>query len=302
MPRSTLYAVLVGLLTALPACESGADRSATRPASLEMADDEMADDMEMGEVELTAEAEESLLRTASQAAPSQAADTAAVERKLIRRANVRLRVDDYAEARAAVAALAERFGAYVGGENERRYGGRVENTLTLRVEAERFEELMGALLGVGEVEARAVDTEDVTRQYVDLAARLRARRAVEARYAELLARANSVEDVLAVERQLAQVREEIESATGQLRYLRNQVALSTITLTLVEESVGGLAAGPGFRTRIGRAFEAGWAGVQALVVGFVGLWPLWLLVLLTLPFVRRYERRRKVRRAADPAA
>src|SRR5690606_6600983 len=210
-----------------------------------------------------------------------APDAAAAEPLLIRRSTLRLRVDDYAEAQAEVAALADRFGAYVGGEQEHRSPGRIENTLTLRVEAAQFEPLMEALLAVGrEVDFRTVEVEDVTRQYVDLEARLRARRAVAERLTELLARADTVEEILAVQTQLAQVQEEIESAEGQLRYLRNQVALSTITLTIFEESATGVASGSPFFTRIGDAFAVGWEGVQELAVGLVALWPLWALLAL----------------------
>jgi hypothetical protein len=233
------------------------------------------------------------------AAQDAAPDTAAA-RMLIRRATVRLRVDDYAEARAEVTALVARHGGYVGGEQEHRDPGRVENTLTLRVAAAQFEPLMEALLAVGrEVDFRSVEVEDVTRQYVDLEARLRARRAVAERLTALLQRADTVEEILAVQTQLAAVQEEIESAEGQLRYLRNQIALSTITLTIFEESATGVAAGSPFGSQLGDAFAAGWEGVQALVLAAVALWPLWILAALFVPLLRRLERRRKARRAAQ---
>src|SRR5690606_33897713 len=132
----------------------------------------------------------------------------------------------------------------------------------------------------------------------DLEARLRARRAVAERLTELLARADTVEEILAVQTQLAQVQEEIASAEGQLRYLRNQVALSTITLTIFEESATGVASGSPFFTRIGDAFAVGWEGVQELAVGLVALWPLWALLALLVPLYRRHVRHRAARKAA----
>ena len=238
--------------------------------------------------------------TTEVSAQDAAPDTTAAPRRLIRRATLRLRVDDYREARAEVGTLAERFGAYVGGEQEHRYPGRIENTLTLRVEADRFEPMMEALLAVGrEVNYRTVEVEDVTRQFVDLEARLGARHAVAERLTALLQRADTVEEILAVQTQLAEVQEEIEAAEGQLRILRNQVALSTITLTLFEESATGVAAGSPFLTRIGDALAMGWEGVQELAVAIVALWPVWVLAALLVPLYRRYERRRKARRPAE---
>lgn len=234
--------------------------------------------------------------SAQDVAPS---DTAATERRLIHRATLRLRVDDYVEARDAVTALADRFDAYVGGEQENRYPGRIENTITLRVAADRFEPMMEALLAVGrEVDFRTVEVEDVTRQFVDLEARLRARRAVAERLMALLNRADTVEEILAVQTQLAQVQEEIEAAEGQLRYLRNQVALSTITLTIFEASSTGVASGIPFGRQLAEAFSTGWTGVKELVIGLVALWPLWVLVALFVPAYRRLRRRRMARKAA----
>ena len=273
--------ILLALMIA--ACGGGGyDRSAEAPVTADLQ-------------EAPQEAAPARQAAAQDAAP----DTASTARHLIRRASLRLRVDDYAEARTEVTALVGRFGAYLGGEQEQRYPEHIENTLTLRVPAARFDALMEALLAVGdEVDARTVEVEDVTRQYVDLEARLGARRAVADRLAALLARANSVEDVLAVQTQLAQVQEGIEAAEAELRFLRNQVALSTITVTLLEESATGLLAGPSFLSRLGDAFETGWEGMQALAVVAVALWPFWLLVALLVPVVRRLERRRKTRRAA----
>jgi hypothetical protein len=285
--RAALAAAPLALLAA--ACGGNADRSAEAPIQADYGAAESAPP--------PTPPDRLPLAQAAQTQPP-APDTAAA-RHLIRRASLRLRVDDYAEARTEVTALVGRFEAYVAGEQEQRYPERVENTLTLRVPAARFDGLMEALLAVGdEVDARTVEVEDVTRQYVDLEARLRARRAVADRLAVLLARANSVEDVLAVQTQLAQVQEQIEAAEAELRYLRNQVSLSTITLTLFEESATGVLAGPSFLSRVGDAFETGWDGVKELVVAAVALWPLWVLVALSVPVVRRLERRRKARRAA----
>ncbi len=280
MARSLLLLALL-----LAACGGGsADESAEAPS--------MAD----GAVEMDQQAQTAADRLPVTPTAQNTAPDSAAARHLIRRATLRLRVGDYARALTEVAATSRRFGAYVGGEQELRSPGLVENTLTLRVEAARFEALMEALLALGEeVDFRNVEVEDVTRQYVDLEARLGARRAVAERLTALLARANTVEDVLAVQVQLAAVQEQIEAAEAELRYLRNQVALSTITLTIFEESATGLVAGPTFPTRLGRALNVGWDGLIELLVAVVALWPVWLIGALLWPLWRRLERRRKAR-------
>ena len=220
---------------------------------------------------------------------------------LIRRAELFLRVRDYAEAAAEVPRIVGRFDAYLAGEQEYRHSYRVSNTYTIRVASAQFDSLLAALdtLAVA-VEQRTINVDDVTEEFVDAEARLRARRAVEAQYLQLLGRANDVEDVLAFQSQLAQVREEIERAEGRLRFLQNRVAMSTISLTIFDESPAGFASGPGFLRRIGDAFAGGWDTLLESVVVVVALWPLWLLVALVLLARRLWRQRNPAGNPATP--
>lgn len=211
---------------------------------------------------------------------------------LIRRAELTLRVDDYAEATGAVPGIVDRFDAYLAGEDASQSGNQVRNTFTVRVAAAQFDSLLAALTDLADVvEGRSISVDDVTEEYVDVEGRLRARRAVEAQYVTLLARASDVEEVLAVQQALAEVREEIESAEGRLRFLRDRAAMSTITLTLYETSPTGLSTGPGFFRRTGDAFADGWRAFVDVLVGLVALWPLALVLALGVLGVRRWRRR-----------
>ncbi|MEM1056594.1 MAG: DUF4349 domain-containing protein [Bacteroidota bacterium] len=211
---------------------------------------------------------------------------------LLRTADLSFRVDDYPEAAAAVPRIVRRFDAYIAGEQEDRSSYRVSNRFEIRVAATEFDSLLAALTPLAsEVEARTISVSDVTEEYVDMEARLRARRAVEAQYTALLSRAGSIEDVLNVQTRLSQVREEIERAEGRLRYLRDRAALSTITLTLFEASPTGITAGPSFFSRLGDAFGGGWEVLLGFVVAVVAVWPLWLLLVVGALGLRAWRRR-----------
>ena len=218
------------------------------------------------------------------------------ERQLIRTAALRIRAHDHAQAVARARALAEVSGGVVGDESSQRYADRVETTLTIRVPSPRFDTLLVALSAIdGEVESRSVSVDDVTRQVADVEARLAARRAAETQFLAVLDRAGSIEDVLAVQVQLQRVREEIESAEAQLRAMRDQVALSTIAVTLFEASAAGITAGPSFVSRIGRAVGSGWDGLLELLLALITVWPLVLGVgALVWLAVRRRRRRMSV--------
>lgn len=228
------------------------------------------------------------------------ADTAA-RRELIRTARVVLRADDHAEAVERARQWTTRFRGYVGGEASRRTDDRVETTLTLRVPAARFDTLLAVVSDLpGRLDERSVEVDDVTRQTADTAARLRSRRAAEARYLDLLGDARTVEDVLAIQVRLDAVREEVEAAEASLRALRGEVAMSTIRLTVYEASAAGITSGPGFLRRAARAVAGGWDGALELLLVGLALWPLWLLLGLGVWLARAARRRRRDRLAARP--
>lgn len=109
--------------------------------------------------------------------------------------------------------------------------------LTLRVPVDSFEEVMRGLKAFASlVVYENVYGQDVTAEFVDLEADLRNAKAEEASYLEILKRTGDIEDVLAVTKQLADVRGRIERLEGRKRYLSNRTDLATIAVTLTEDT------------------------------------------------------------------
>lgn len=119
---------------------------------------------------------------------------------------------------------------------------RENNTYTFRVPAEKFDAVFEALAALGAVVHRRVDALDVTEEVQDLELRLRNARALRDRYEELLKRAEKVEDVLAIQRELAGVTETIERLEGQMKARMNDVKMSRITLRLEPAASGPVTA------------------------------------------------------------
>ena len=110
------------------------------------------------------------------------------------------------------------------------------SVLTARVPAERFEEAMAKLAGLGEVDRREVTGEDVTAEYVDVNIRLQNAERMRDQYLELLKKSVTVADAVAVQRELERVTTTIEQLRGRVEFLRKQAAMSTIELTLQRPS------------------------------------------------------------------
>lgn len=202
----------------------------------------------------------------------------AAARKLIRTGRLAMEVQDYTKAAEAAARLAEeRKGYLADSQTTRSSHGRLRGSLTLRVPAGEFASLFQALKALGEVQSENLGTQDVTRAYTDLETRLRVKRDTAERLREILrTRTAGLADVLAAERELARVTEEIETAEGERRYFDQQIALSTITAELAEPEPVVRA---GFLDPIRRAL----AGSLELLGGSIAA--LLALVVILLPWV-----------------
>ena len=157
------------------------------------------------------------------------------ERKIVKTGEITVEVPAVAAAVGELRAMALSLDGYV---SDSRTGGDDEAaTVTLRVPADRFDEALDRLHAMdGEVRVEATRDEDVTSSVVDLEARIRNLQASEQQYRLLVQRAEKVDDVLAVQSRLDQVRGEIEQLTAQLTQLNGLAALSTLTVTLVPAS------------------------------------------------------------------
>jgi hypothetical protein len=174
-------------------------------------------------------------------------------------------VADLDAAAQAVRASVAELGGYVGeariaGGEETRYASFEVHVPVARLPA--FRERVAKL---GEVSSDAEKAEDVTEQRADLEARLRNARAQEKRLLDLLAeKAGTLADVVAVEKELASVRENVERMEAQQRVLEGQIANATVKVQLHTRHT---AARPGPGRRIARAAGEGISTAGAFLVG-----------------------------------
>jgi hypothetical protein len=236
------------------------------------------------------------------------ANFAEAPRRVIRTAELSVETDTPEVAVSKLTALANAKAGFVVSSETSRWSDSdgaetVSTTLVFRVPAAAFDEALAVVRGLGtRVSSEKVTGQDVTEEYVDLEARVRAQRAVEEQYLGVLKEARTIPDILAVQQKLGEVRTEIERAEGRRRFLENQTSLSTITVHVARHLAALDTSGPGF----GRSVrEAGHdsvvvaiaivngairtAGVLVPVGALVGL-PLWLVV-------RSWRRRRAKARA-----
>ncbi|MGQ9552612.1 MAG: DUF4349 domain-containing protein [Anaerolineae bacterium] len=242
---------------------------------------------------------------------------AAGQRLIIQTADIVARVKDVQVAIGQVRALAESYGGYIVSLNTWTDGDQVRATLTIRVPAERFDQMMDRMNAIAEkVESSSVSGQDVTEEYYDIEARLKALKATEEQLTLLLADVRETmkkaEDILAVYRELQNIQSQIEQLEGRKRFLEQMVAMSTINMTLlpVEAEAPVVAQGWQPLRTVKDALRALTGTGQTLIdiIIWLMLYVVPVLLVLAAPFVvlvvviRAITRRRRNRNKLAPPA
>ncbi|MCJ7566086.1 MAG: DUF4349 domain-containing protein [Anaerolineales bacterium] len=232
----------------------------------------------------------------------------AIERLVIRNANLVIVVEDPSASASSISQLAEQMGGYVISLNvyQSTYGDGLSAThasITIRVPAERLNEALAEIKkGTVEVRSENISGQDVTQEYTDLQSQLRNLEAAEVELREIMGSLTKAEDVLRVYENLRQVRQEIEIIKGRMQYFEQSARLSAISIELLPDVISQ-------PLQIGRWQPQGTAkeALQSLIsaLQFLANTTIWfvifvlpVLLLLSIPFwvIRWIIIRRRVRK------
>lgn len=238
-----------------------------------------------------------------------ASDSAALERRVVVTGSMTVTVDDPAAAATEASAIVEAAGGRIDGRSESGRGedGERRAYLTMRIPSEKVNDSVEQLRGLGEVTDISIDKQDVTAVAQDLDARITALQASVTRLIDLMSRAATTADLIAIETSLSERQANLESLQAQKRALDDQVDLSTITLSLqTPAAVAGELPGDFLG-----GLSAGWSGFVTFLGGLavvIGVLLPWLIFLagfsLGVTFLVRWILRRRSRpeTPSDPAA
>jgi hypothetical protein len=186
-------------------------------------------------------------------------------RKLVQRASLRIRVEDPEKAEASLMAVMDTYGAYASSteiyDDSRSY--------TIRVPSSSYKPFFAALSGMGKLLHRTESAEDVTLQFYDLAGRLATKQELLKTFQGYLGRAQNIEEILSVERRIAELQQEIDWTGTQLRSLADLVDYATITLDLTGPAVS--YSRPGLGDKVLNLFRSFGDYASAVLVILMGI-------------------------------
>jgi len=217
------------------------------------------------------------------------------EKKILRNADMTMQVKDFYAAGRLIKTAVQVNGGYIAGSNEQQLANQVRGDVTIKVPREKFDELLERIQASGDsLIQKEITSEDLTEEFVDTKARIRAKEKVRERYYEFLKKAGTIKDVLAVEADLRELDEEIESATGRTNYISHEAALNTIHLVYFQMIPGKIEPdpAPGYAALVLENFKKGLDFLKQLLLIVVALWP---FAVMTVFLVWLYRRQKKAK-------
>jgi PKD repeat protein len=164
--------------------------------------------------------------------------TTTTDRMVIKNAYLTIVVDNITSVMAQITTFAANYGGFVVNSNIGENQNQLYASISFRVLAERFDDTIAALHNLAvDVKSESTTGQDVTQEYTDLNSRLRNLEASEAQLLELMTKAGSVEEILAVQQQLTNTREQIELIKGQIQYLEESSTLALFNVTLEQSKL-----------------------------------------------------------------
>jgi len=160
---------------------------------------------------------------------SDSANLSNQDRKLIQRANIRMRVENLDAADVNITDLLKKYNGYSASTEVDEYS----RNYSLRVPAPQYNDFLNEMNGIGRLIRRSESTEDVTLRYYDLEGRLEMKKELLKTFQSYLSRARTIEEILSVEKRIAELQNDIEGTGGQLRHLSNKIDYATIDLSIL---------------------------------------------------------------------
>src|SRR5579859_138426 len=250
--------------------------------------------------------------TTSDAAVADTTAAQSLDRMVIRTAQLTVEVQDMEQALARARQIASTGGGIVSASNTHiekvNDQDRMVADLTLQVRSDAADAAMSDLRALGKVTSEASGSQDVTEEYVDNGANLRNLQASESAILKLMDKAAQIQDVLALQRELTNVRGQIQRIQGRQTYLERRSDMATITLSLrLPPPVDGSTPVVGGAWDPIRVAQRGWQASLTLLRGFaeavivVVAFSWWLIPFVAVGAYFWLHRRRTPAAPAAPA-
>lgn len=220
--------------------------------------------------------------------------TLSSEQKIIKNAQLRFETSNLEATGQNVYASVKKYNAQIQSDNESNSNYSLSRTIVVRIPSGSFDAFITDISkGVTYFDVKDISSQDVTEEYIDLEARIKAKKVLETRYLELLKKAAKVSEVLEIEKELSAIREDIEVFEGKLRYMQSRVSLSTVHIEFYKDIESGGGSTVSYISKIGNALKSGFNMLSTFFLGLLHVWPFIIIFVIAFVLIRKRIRTKK---------
>ena len=230
------------------------------------------------------------------------AESDVIKKKIIKDGRLGMDVRNLSASKTNIDTIVRKLGGYYDNESLSNNDYATAYDLKIRIPSDKFEILIEKIeSGEGEVSYKEIDARDVTEEFIDLETRLGNKQKYLTRYQELLRNAKNIKEILDIEEKIRVLEEEIESTTGRLKYLNDQVNYSTLELNISQKKAFKYT--PPFRQnffeKLKQSLSRGWYGFVDLFFFLLSNWAVLILLAVLIWLWIKYRKRRKSRKQKE---
>lgn len=217
--------------------------------------------------------------------------------KIIREGNISIESKDVKASKKSLDQQLKQLGGYYERESANTDNiNRISYDLVMRIPSDKLDGFLTSVEnGKDKITSKSLTSEDVSLQYYDLESRLKSKRAYLERYQAMVSSAKNVKELLEIQEQIRQLQEEIDSNESMMRNLSGQVNYSSLRINLFDYQSNLPMGSNSFWSRVKSSFGFGGDLIANIVLGIIGLWPIFLIGSIIVFVVLRWRNRRKVR-------
>ncbi len=217
------------------------------------------------------------------------------KKKIIKDGNLSIKTNNVVAGKKSIDALLKQLNAYYESEGLENQPQSVSYNLKIRIPSANFEKALALLEnGKDEITGKNIYARDVTEEYIDIESRLNNKKEYLKKYKQLLNKAASIKDIMAIEEIVRGLQEEIESKEGRLKYLNDQLTYSTLDIYLFQEKelLPEVQKENKFSDRVKNSLKDGWGQIISFTLWLIKNWPLLIASLLLIVVILRFLRKR----------
>jgi len=213
-------------------------------------------------------------------------------RKLIKDGSLRFETQNIEKTNTFIKNTVGKFGAYISEDNSDKSQSQIGCEQTIRVPAEKYDSLMNYIIknaNIKKISNKSTQIQDITEEFIDTQTRIKVKKETELKLIELVKQAKNLTEVLEIQKQLTELRTDIESIEGRLKYLNNQVGYSTLKVSYFEK----VSYSKRFFGDFWDALKDGGQVFLHIITLLAYLWVIILVVILGRWGYRYYEKNRR---------